>query len=222
MPKIVFEATDGDGADLTVVVVSVDGTVLTERLDGSALAIDPGQHTFRFETAGQPALEKTYVISEGEQARHERIVLGSPTRPQLAAADAAPLARDARPASDAVTASDSTWSAQKTWALAAGGVGIAGVVVGTIFGLSASSKWSSAKTDCGTICPANSPAQAERSDAQSAAAVSTVAFIIGGLGLAGGGILWFTAPSRPTSAGALHVVPSVGVRSSAVTLEAAF
>ena len=42
----------GGGGDIFAVRVSMDGAALVSRLDGSALAVDPGQHTFAFAADG--------------------------------------------------------------------------------------------------------------------------------------------------------------------------
>jgi hypothetical protein len=62
IPTITFEAKDGSGADVSAVKVTMDSEVLAERLEGTALSIDPGEHTFTFETAGQPAVTRKLVI----------------------------------------------------------------------------------------------------------------------------------------------------------------
>jgi serine/threonine-protein kinase len=102
---------------------------------------------------------------------------------------------------------------QKILALVSGGVGVIGVGVGTAFGIIAISK----KNNAQSICPgAECPTQAGSSDwsnAGSAGNVSTIGFIVGGIGLAGAAPLWFTAPrGGATSAaqvglgpGSLHV-----------------
>ncbi len=75
MPSLVFEAKDAKGGALRAVKVSVDGSPLAERLDGTALNVDPGEHTFRFEAEGAPHIEKKLVIRESEKDRHEIVVL---------------------------------------------------------------------------------------------------------------------------------------------------
>jgi hypothetical protein len=50
MPSVVPGAKDRKGRDLVDVRLSVDGKVATEMLDGKALVLDPGVHTFLFET----------------------------------------------------------------------------------------------------------------------------------------------------------------------------
>jgi hypothetical protein len=61
----------------------MDGVQLAERLDGIALAVDPGEHAFTFSSAGQPEIRKSFVIRQGDKDRHERIAFGPP--PGLAA-----------------------------------------------------------------------------------------------------------------------------------------
>src|SRR5579863_741315 len=53
IPTIIFEAKDAAGNDMTAVRVTMDGQPIADRLEGSAISIDPGTHTFRFEAAGR-------------------------------------------------------------------------------------------------------------------------------------------------------------------------
>jgi hypothetical protein len=123
----------------------------------------------------------------------------------------APSAPSAAPAST-TTEGGSSSSTARTLALVAGGVGLGGVVVGAIFGLQASSKWSQAKKDCGVGCDATDDPQAfgERNDALNAATVSTIAFVAGGAAVAGGLVLWLAAPSGPSDSHAVSVTPTLG------------
>jgi hypothetical protein len=41
IPTVIFEAKDGAGGDLSAVRVTMDGEVLAERLEGTALSINP-------------------------------------------------------------------------------------------------------------------------------------------------------------------------------------
>jgi hypothetical protein len=82
---------------------------------------------------------------------------------------------------------------------AAGAVGLG---VGAAFGLLSLSKHSTVSE----LCPATSCGSLEGVDASNDARtygdVSTVAFIVGGLGLAAGLTLWLSAPRSPESKGA--------------------
>jgi hypothetical protein len=77
-PTLVFDAEGEDGADLADVVVTVDGKVLVEKLDGTPLLVDPGPHEFTFQAAGKPSVAKRLVVKEGEKGRRETILLGAP------------------------------------------------------------------------------------------------------------------------------------------------
>ncbi len=48
LPSVVLSARDKAGQETTAVRVFVDNEPLVERLDGRAVALDPGAHTFRF------------------------------------------------------------------------------------------------------------------------------------------------------------------------------
>jgi hypothetical protein len=58
LPTVVVEAHDANGKDTSTVRVSVDGEALVDALDGTALAVDPGVHRFRFTLAGSAAEEQ--------------------------------------------------------------------------------------------------------------------------------------------------------------------
>jgi hypothetical protein len=206
-PSIVFEVKDPAGADLSAVQVSVDGAVLVTQLDGRPIDIDPGNHQFRFEVAGAPAVEKSLLIREGEKDRHERIVIARPLRTASVAPSVAPLPTE----TGAEAGADGRTQRLLGWV--AGGVGVLGVGVGAAFGLAASSKWSQAKSDCGTGCLSTDPAQSEKSTAEGDATASTVAFAIGGAALAAGVVLLLTAPrarEEHAPSVAVSLTPTVG------------
>ena len=202
IPTITFEVKDDQGQDLSSVELSMDGELLAERLDGTALSIDPGEHTFSFQIPGRPPLEKRFVIREGQKDRRESIVFSSP-KPTVSPppAHVPPLKAANEPSTaSAATPESGGSSTQKTLALVAAGVGVGGTVVGTIFGLKAKSKHDrAADLDCsGATCKDSDGVQAS-ADAVKAGNVSTVAFIVGAAGLVGGAVLWFTAKPAETS-----------------------
>jgi hypothetical protein len=92
-----------------------------------------------------------------------------------------------------------------------GGLGVVGLAVGVGFGLSASSSWSSAKSECAstTSCSDHARAVADHDGAANAATLSTIGFVAGGALVAGGLALFLTAPPGETAAS-----PRVGVRLS--------
>ena len=77
-----------------------------------------------------------------------------------------------------------------------------------MFGLSASSQWSDAKSKCSAYpygCSQES--LDEHSSAQSKASLATVLFIVGGAAIAGGTVLWLTAGSGQEKTVAVGVGP---------------
>lgn len=188
-PTLVFDVVDGAGADVGGVTVAMDGRVLVERLAGIALRVDPGEHEFTFTAAGKPAVSRKLVVKEGEKDRRERVVLGAPP-PAPAAPDEAPHGLGTR----------------RIAGIALAGAGVAAVAVGSVFGALTFGAVSDQSSDCagaGSFCAHRAQALSDHGDATTDAAVSTVAFIAGGVFLAGGAYLFFTAPKeagkRPVS-----------------------
>jgi hypothetical protein len=210
-PTIVFDAVDPSGGDVSGVRVAVDGHPLADKLEGAALAVDPGEHAFTFETPGQPPVTRSFIIKEGDKGRRERIVVGGATAP-VGATDGRATPAPAQP--PALERGMERGTRQKTVALVLGGVGVAGVAVGSVFGLVASSKWSRSKSECSvptaTSCTDRVQAVAEHDGAVTDAAVSTVGFIAGGALVAAGALFYFTAPKAETGVSSLRVMPSVG------------
>jgi hypothetical protein len=116
---------------------------------------------------------------------------------------------------------------QKVLGLVAGGLGVAGIAVGGVFGMMTISQKNQEVSDCpnAATCSASSYSQASsaRSSALSDGTISTVGFIAGGALLVGGLALFFTAHSTPQQGGAgLLVVPSVGPGSGGMVLRGEF
>jgi hypothetical protein len=184
IPTTIFGAKDSSGGDLSAVKVTMDGEVLAERLEGTALSIDPGEHTFSFETAGQPPVTRRLLIQQAQKDRREVIQFGTP----------APAAAVSTPPPERVPEENRGLGSQRILAIGAGGIGVAGLGVGTAFGILAASQKSAAQGACpGNPCATQSGAN-KWSTAGATGNISTVAFVVGGLGLAGAAALWLTAP----------------------------
>lgn len=193
IPTIVFSAKDASGADLAGVRVTMDGEVLSERLVGTAISIDPGEHTFMFEAAGQSPVSKKLVIQEGQKERRELITFAAP--PALPPSPASTGPQGPAPTGRAQAAETSSgMGTQKVLALVAGGLGVVGLAVGTAFGLVAMSKRNDAQSACPDQC-ATQDGVNKWSDAGTAGNVSTIGFVAGGVALAGAAVLWLTAPT---------------------------
>jgi hypothetical protein len=70
-PSVIFEAREaGEGGRVrTDVRVTMDGVLLADKLDGRAIDVDPGEHTFRFAADGAKTLEQKLIVVEGEKRR---------------------------------------------------------------------------------------------------------------------------------------------------------
>jgi hypothetical protein len=234
LPTVVVLASDGAGASLVGVYVTVDGLLFTAKLDGQALPINPGSHRFHFEGPGGATGDQVVVVPEGEQNHQVAAVLKKPeaaTEPSAAPAppvptppppaalapappvpaserlntpeSSAPLAKP-RPAAHA----ERGIGVQRTLALAAGGIGMFALGVGTAFAFSAISQ----KADAESVCPGPTCPTLDGSNKWHTAVVSgnaaTVGFLAGGFGMAAAVVLWATAPR--TSAPAAQVALGLG------------
>jgi hypothetical protein len=206
IPTIMFEAKDAAGNDLSAVKVTMDREILTERLDGIATAVDPGPHTFTFESPGFLAVQKRYIIRERQRDRLERVTFEANNAGAVAS-----VAPSASSASTSVTSAEepSRSSANKTLAILATGVGVAGVAVGTIFGMRALSQRDDANQVCSDACATPAGVDMWR-DAKSTGNISTIAFVIGGVGLATAAVLWVAGKPEAPAAPSAQVGLSLG------------
>jgi hypothetical protein len=181
-PSVVFEVKDATGADVTGVRVSMDGRLLADRLDGTALPVDPGSHEFVFAAAGQTSVTRTLFFTEGAKGRREGVVLGG------------------------------GMGRQRVVAIVLGAAGLAGIVVGVTAGALAWSAEGAQESDCGspTSCPRYPQALADHRAGSTDGAISTVGFVAGPA-LAGAAVLLYVTgrPSSP-AAGVGWLLPAVG------------
>jgi hypothetical protein len=113
----------------------------------------------------------------------------------------------------------------KDWRLAGlvtGGVGIAGIITGAVFGIVAYSQNHTASSECpSNTCTSSGPVSLTNS-AQQSATVSTTAFIAGGVLLASGAALFFThLPSQRVTA-SVRLSPALGPSSAGLMLGGAW
>jgi hypothetical protein len=112
--------------------------------------------------------------------------------------------------------------AQRIAAIVAAGAGVVSIGLGGYFGVQALSKHS----DYVAHCPNNvcDPTGIQlHDDAASDATAATIAMTAGAVLVAGGAVLWLTAPSTGRASGtALRLQPAVGARSGGLSLEGAW
>ena len=222
MPTIVFEPKDASENELSAVKVTMDGEVIAEKLEGTAISLDPGSHSFTFESPGQATVTRRLVIHEGEKERREMVRFeAAPVAPAPAPAPSpsasSPLSPPALSSSSAPTDQPSPGpGAQKVVGVALVGVGVVGVALGAVFGLESIAKHNDAEKSCPGACPTQDGVT-QWSDARLAGNISTVAFIAGGVALAGGTVLWLTARSATP-----RPAPEVGLGPGSVLVRGAW
>lgn len=198
MPTLVLAAKDGAGNDLVNVSVTMDGTPLASTLDGRPVSVDPGEHDFRFETPGQPPVEKKLVLREGEKNRSESVVLGPPAPATTNLVMAQP---EPRP-----PAATSSFGTQRALAVVSGAVGLAGLGLGIAWSAYAVSAQNQEKSNCGSAggCLNRPQASEDYTFAQRNATGATIGISAGAVLVAAAVVLWFTAPTHKAA-------PTVGV-----------
>lgn len=195
LTKVLVKVADGND---TNTVVKHHGHVVPRESWGIALPVDAGDQTVEASSPGHKTWTTTvHAEGEGVTVPIDVPVLEVDNTPKPETAPPMPAKQAPPPAADQ-GAETSTGSTQRTIGLVVGGVGVVGVVVGTIFGLKAKSKNDQSKDNCSKTNPndCGSSGVALRNQALDAAKVSTAGFIIGGVALAGGVVLFFTAPSN--------------------------
>jgi hypothetical protein len=191
MPSVVFEVKDSAGNDVPGVAITMDGRSVAggDHAADTAVELDPGEHTFSFEAVGLKKLEKQLVLVEGMRQRREVIFMAGVEAPQIASKASPPTAeaptRSPRP---------------PTLAWVAFGVGGAGLTLGVIAGLVAGGKHSTLGGECNNTAGTCTPAHANDLDSfHTWRTVSTVGYVVGALGVAGGVTLWLTAPKAQST-----------------------
>jgi hypothetical protein len=180
MPRITIVAPEG------VEVLRGDEVIPRGAL-GTPLPTDPGEHVVSGRAPGKKTFKISVVVRPGPTS-------ATVTIPQLedeglSLAPATPPGRDVEP---------SDGGGQRTLGWVLGGVGVVGIGVGAVEGLVAIGKNKSSTKVCpeSGVC-ADAQARADNDDARSAARVSTIAFVAGGVLAAAGVVLILTAPKAP-------------------------
>jgi hypothetical protein len=89
IPTVVPVVTDDAGVLQSEVQVTVDGQVLTTRIEGRPLPVDPGIHEFSFSSAGVVfATERVLIV----QGKHNRAIAASMHGPVARPSETAPVA----------------------------------------------------------------------------------------------------------------------------------
>lgn len=204
---------------ITGLSVVRNGVSLGPALWGTAAPVDPGDYEV---SAQAPGYEKwTTVVSVREGAPVRVVVPQLTPTPVEPSPPVQPAPSPAAPAPAPATEARGASISPLVWVL--GGVGVVGVGVGSFFGLRAMSKDDASQDECRPNNVCSRRGVELRDEAFDAAAISTVGFAVGGVGLAAAAALWIVASGSseaPASAGVLrHVSASVDPHGGGVAVQ---
>ena len=188
------------GADLSALAVRIDGSLEPLLRRRGSIATTPGAHEIEVSLPHKKTWRGRLVAGSAGTV----VEVDVPIQDDVATVPG-PAAATARLRGAPKSPVDETsrGRAQRTAALWTGGAGLAGIVAGAVFGVIALSDNAQLRDACNlnlNECPGSQRqiVPVLQSRARSAAAVSTVGFIVGGAALAAGIVLYTTAPSsRP-------------------------
>lgn len=203
-PTVIFVVTDPGRQVVQTVGVTMDGARIADRLDGSPLFVDPGEHVFSFSADGFATVTKRLVVRETVKAQNEVIRLrrdAPKEAPPTAPAQEEPTlpTRMAAPSEPRANEPD-----RRTIAYAVGGAGVAAAFVGAALGVSAKLAYDDATSSANcprgpSACNAAGVDGVESAHAQATA--STIAFVGAALLLGAGLVIWSTTSKTAAAAG---------------------
>lgn len=179
LPKLVVAATSARG-----LTVTVDGEPLPLGDLGAAHTVVTGPHVVVASVPGRPPWQQT-VVTAGSAT-------STVTIPDLAPATSPPPV-------------EPHGAERGTIGLVVGVSGAVGLVAASVFGGVAIAR----KSDAASLAtgPSQAAFDSARNDASAWATASTVAFVVSGVALATGVVLWLTAPTKRAT---VAITPSLG------------
>lgn len=198
LPKITLTLPNDapDGTKLTR--TSRDGVAVPVAIN-VPLPVDPGEIVIHVQAPGRPDWDHRFFVNKGDQKTVQVPVPPADKNTERAAKVGRPL----EPVPSYLPPLESDASGQRIAAFVAIGVGAAGILAGSITGAITWGQKGPIEANClNHVC--NLDGQAAAENAKTFGTVSTVTFIVGGVGLAAGAALYFTLPAPAK----LSAVPS--------------
>lgn len=215
-------------SNLVIAVADTEPAALQVQQDGAEVGragwntpipVDPGEHQIVALVPGAKPRRVSAIITDKPQTVTVKFPAieylpkeEMPAAPEPAGG-AAPIGVSTDPRSDFA-------KHQRTVAIVVGSIGVVGLGVGSAFGLMAKSTYDKSDPHClANHC--DSPGHDFRQSALSKATVSDIAFGVGAAAIAGGVVLWLTAPKAEPSSAA-RVTPVIGPKIALISLERSF
>ncbi|MCU0655741.1 MAG: hypothetical protein MUF64_10790 [Polyangiaceae bacterium] len=190
IPTVIFSGVGAAGEETSAIKVYMDGVALAEKVDGRAVEVDPGEHSFVFEHEGVTQ-KKVLVVRQGERDRLVPISFARASAPR-----STPAAEQA----------SGPGSSRGPTAFLVGGIAGLGLGLGMgAWALSLKGKMESGCDAASRFCKD----EASRDAAKLGGTVATVSTVGALVGLVSLGTWWFW-PSRKPGDAALEASPTVG------------
>jgi hypothetical protein len=208
--------------------ITRDGVRVERGEWGTPIPIDPGTHTIEVSAPGHKPWQSGVEVRPDSLQLSVSVPLlealpvdtAAPAPPPPTSPPPGPALPPVVPAVPQDTVSRG--GGQRVLGLIMAGAGVVGLGVGGGFAFSAKSQYNTSLSNCETGNPGqcNSTGVSQRDSARSAGNVATVAVIAGGAVLAGGVVIWLTAPQGtvtvqrggqpPSNAPRIGIVPTLG------------
>jgi hypothetical protein len=183
--------------------VTVDDETVSPALVGADIPTDPGPHKITASAKGYVSASQQVTLKDGETNGITLTLVVDPAyKPEPPPVAAAPVTGPA-PRETAQTKTN-------ILPFVAFGVGAVGIGVGTVTGLIVGSKSSDLSSNCRGDGGCPSSQESTLSSAETMATVSTIGFIVGGVGVAAGVVLLLTGGASKSAARQPGVRPLIG------------
>ncbi len=208
VPRMTIKIPDGADPDI-VDTLTLDGQPIPEAWHNTLQRIDPGPHVIEFVVDGQKKKKMAPVERGGESELTLDIPKGVGKKPRP------PKKKDGEVTPPPVVSTPDPGKTRRYLGIGIGSAGVVAVGVASIITLSARSKYKDALADhcMGSTSGCDATGFKLTHDARSRANVATVVTLIGVAAIAGGAVLYFTAPNAPApnteKPVALYVSPTI-------------
>jgi hypothetical protein len=195
-PKLIYVVIEvPETARVPGIEIEWNGGPKAAALWGQRFPVDPGEHTASARAPGHREWSQTVDASSDGVQLVVTVPRLSPTGGEAQPAPRPEPQPVISPAAEQSAAeSTSPFTTGRKAAVGVAAFGVAGVVAGSVFGLSARSKWNEAENEhCNDRLECNDEGVALADDAGGAADLATISFVVGGAAIAGAVALWFLA-----------------------------
>jgi hypothetical protein len=191
-----------------------DGVIVGSAAWGTAIPLDPGSHVIAVSAPHkQPWSQAITVLPNGMS---QTVMVGElqaevPARPLSSPATAQPVGTEAaQRTAEWTPPANEPKNTQRWVGLATGGVGVVALGIGTAFALKSKSDDDKAAKRCPQdLCDAQG--MSNNDDALAAKKAATVSFVIGGVAVVAGLVVFLTAPSAsPRPVASIAIAPQIG------------